>query len=108
MATLFTRRLGSVRSMTVRRRHLAIPPCISGLHVSGEDRAVAVHGQAELSDLCELFEWSDPRRPEHRRALFNHFLSISGEAFREWVAPVTPWGAHHFRHDVHFQDGVAT
>ncbi len=53
---------------SVRMRHLVARPAVSATHLPGEDLAVTVHGRAELFDL------SDPARPDLRQAMLDHYL----------------------------------
>jgi hypothetical protein len=64
---------------SVRMRHLAVRPAVSASHVPSEALAVTVHGTAEL------FELSDPRRPELRQAMLDHYLPTQGDSFEEWL-----------------------
>jgi hypothetical protein len=40
---------------------------------------VTVHGTAEV------FELSDPRQPELRQAMLDHYLPLQGPSFEEWL-----------------------
>jgi len=64
---------------SVRMRHLSVRPAVSACHLPSEGLAVTVHGSADL------FEISDPRRPELRQAMLDHYLPLQGEAFQEWL-----------------------
>ncbi len=64
---------------SVRMRHLRARPAISASHVPGEHLAITVHGRAEVFDLL------DPRWPDLRQAMLDHYLPRVGEGFREWV-----------------------
>jgi uncharacterized pyridoxamine 5'-phosphate oxidase family protein len=64
---------------SVRMRHLEVRPALSFTHLPGEELAITVHGRAELFDV------SDPRHPELRRAMLDHYLPTQGEAFRQWL-----------------------
>lgn len=64
---------------SVRMRHLIVRPATSATHLPSEQLAVTVHGTAEL------FELSDPRRPELRQAMLNHYLPLQGPPFEEWL-----------------------
>jgi nitroimidazol reductase NimA-like FMN-containing flavoprotein (pyridoxamine 5'-phosphate oxidase superfamily) len=64
---------------SVRMRHLAVRPALSLTHLPSEELAITVHGRAEL------FEVSDPRHPELRRAMLDYYLPKQGEAFAEWL-----------------------
>jgi hypothetical protein len=54
-------------------------PFASVTHLPGEHLAVTVHGRAEV------FEISDPQRPELRQAMLNHYLPLQGPSFEEWL-----------------------
>jgi hypothetical protein len=60
-------------------KHLAARPSVSASYVPGEHLAVTVHGRAEL------FELTDPSRPDLRRAMLDHYLPLQGKAFEEWL-----------------------
>ena len=64
---------------SVRMRHLSVRPATSATHLPNEALAVTVHGTAEL------FELSDPRQPELRQAMLDHYLPLQGPAFEEWL-----------------------
>lgn len=64
---------------SVRMRHLAARSGVSATHLPGEKLAVTVHGRAHLYDL------NDPRYPEQRQAMLDHYLPLQGEAFRQWL-----------------------
>ena len=64
---------------SVRMRHLSTRPATSATHLPGEALAVTVHGDAEL------FELSDPRRPELREAMLAHYLPLQGPDYEEWL-----------------------
>lgn len=64
---------------SVRMRHLSARPAVSATHLPSESLAVTVHGTAEL------FELSDPQRPELRRAMLDHYLPLQGPSFEEWL-----------------------
>lgn len=73
---------------SVRMRHLSTRPAASATYLPGEELAVTVHGQAEL------FEVLDPRHPELRRAMVEHYVPRQGPAFQEWFEGEDPLGAH--------------
>ena len=64
---------------SVRMHHLGVRPATSATHLPSEAFAVTVHGNAEL------FELSDPRRPELRQAMLDHYLPLQGPSFEEWL-----------------------
>ncbi len=64
---------------SVRMRHLLVRPATSAAHLPSEELAVTVHGTAEL------FELSDPERPELRQAMLDHYLPLQGPSFEEWM-----------------------
>jgi nitroimidazol reductase NimA-like FMN-containing flavoprotein (pyridoxamine 5'-phosphate oxidase superfamily) len=64
---------------SVRMRHLMARPDVSATHLPSESLAVTVHGTADL------FEMSDPRRPELRQAMLDHYLPLQGPSFEEWL-----------------------
>lgn len=64
---------------SVRMRHLAARPLVSATHLPGDQLAVTVHGRAHLYDL------NDPRYPEQRQAMLDHYLPLQGESFRQWL-----------------------
>jgi hypothetical protein len=64
---------------SVRMRHLAARPAVSAVHLPGEELAVTVHGRAEL------FELTDPSRPELRQAMLDHYLPRQGPQFETWL-----------------------
>jgi len=64
---------------SVRMRHLSTRPAVSASHVPSEALAVTVHGSADL------FEISDPRRPELRQAMLDHYLPLQGPSFEDWL-----------------------
>jgi hypothetical protein len=72
---------------SVRMRHLAVRPAVSATHLPGDELAVTVHGQAEL------FEVSDPLRPELRQAMLDTYLPKQGPAFETWLDREDPIGA---------------
>jgi hypothetical protein len=72
---------------SVRMRHLASRPAVSAIHLPGDDLAVTVHGRAEL------FELSDPRHGELRRAMIDFYLPKQGPAFETWLDQEEPMGA---------------
>jgi hypothetical protein len=72
---------------SVRLRHLAVRPAVSATHLPGDELAVTVHGQAEL------FEVSDPLRPELRQAMLDTYLPKQGPAFETWLDREDPIGA---------------
>jgi nitroimidazol reductase NimA-like FMN-containing flavoprotein (pyridoxamine 5'-phosphate oxidase superfamily) len=64
---------------SVRMRHLAARPAVSATHLPSEALAVTVHGTADLFDIA------DPRRPELRQAMLEHYLPLQGPSFEEWL-----------------------
>jgi len=64
---------------SVRMRHLTVRPATSATHLPSEALAVTVHGTAEF------FELSDPRQPELRQAMLDHYLPLQGPSFEEWL-----------------------
>jgi hypothetical protein len=72
---------------SVRLRHLAVRPAVSATHLPGDELAVTVHGRAEL------FEVSDPLRPELRQAMLDTYLPKQGPAFETWLDREDPIGA---------------
>ena len=64
---------------SVRMRHIAARPFVSATYLPGEHLAITVHGRAEI------FEISDPQRPELRQAMLDHYLPLQGPAFEEWL-----------------------
>ena len=64
---------------SVRMRHLAARPAVTATHLPGDQLAVTIHGRAHLYDL------NDPRYPEQRQAMLDHYLPLQGEPFREWL-----------------------
>ena len=64
---------------SVRMRHLAARPAVSATHLPGDHFAVTVHGRADLYDL------NDPRFPEQRQAMLDHYLPLQGQAFERWL-----------------------
>lgn len=72
---------------SVRMRHLAVRPYLSATHLPGDELAVTVHGHAELFDL------SDPSRPELRQAMLDHYLPLQGPSFERWLDGARPLGA---------------
>ena len=72
---------------SVRMRHLAARPAVSATHIAGEHLAVTMHGTAEV------FEVSDPARPELRQAMLDHYLPIQGPDFERWLDGIDALGA---------------
>jgi hypothetical protein len=72
---------------SVRMRHLAVRPGVSGTHLPGEEFAVTVHGRAELFDM------GDPAHGELRQAMLDHHLPQQGPAFETWLDRENPIGA---------------
>ena len=72
---------------SVRMRHLAARPAISATHIAGEHLAVTMHGTAEV------FEVSDPARPELRQAMLDHYLPVQGPDFERWLDGIDALGA---------------
>ncbi len=72
---------------SVRMSHIAVRPFVSATHLPDEQLAITVHGRAEI------FELSDPERPELRQAMLDHYLPIAGEGFRDWVDSGDSYGA---------------
>jgi Pyridoxamine 5'-phosphate oxidase len=72
---------------SVRMRHIAIRPFVSATYLPGEQLAITVHGRAEI------FEISDPKRPELRQAMLDHYLPLQGPAFEEWLNEEDSFGA---------------
>jgi nitroimidazol reductase NimA-like FMN-containing flavoprotein (pyridoxamine 5'-phosphate oxidase superfamily) len=64
---------------SVRMRHLSVRPAVSATYLPNEALAVTAHGTAEL------FELSDPRRPELRQAMLDHYLPLQGSSFEAWL-----------------------
>lgn len=64
---------------SVRMRHLMARPDVSATHLPSESLAVTVHGTAELFDI------SDPRRPDLRQAMLDHYLPLQGPSFEAWL-----------------------
>jgi hypothetical protein len=64
---------------SVRMRHIAARPFVSATHLPGEHLAITVHGRADI------FEISDPQRPELRQAMLDHYLPLQGPSFEEWL-----------------------
>jgi hypothetical protein len=64
---------------SVRMRHLAARPAVSATHLPGEQLAVSVHGRAQL------YELTDPARPELRQAMLDHYLPLQGPDFEGWL-----------------------
>jgi hypothetical protein len=64
---------------SVRMRHLVARPAVSATHLPSEALAVTVHGTADL------FAMADPRRPELRQAMLDHYLPLQGPSFEEWL-----------------------
>jgi hypothetical protein len=64
---------------SVRMRHLAARPAVSAVYLPGEELAVTVHGRAEL------FELTDPARPELRQAMLDHYVPRQGPQFEQWL-----------------------
>ena len=64
---------------SVRMRHIAARPFVSATHLPGEHLAITVHGRAELFDI------SNPKRPELRQAMLDHYLPLQGPSFEEWL-----------------------
>jgi hypothetical protein len=72
---------------SVRARHLSHRPSVSATHLPGEQFAVTVHGRAEL------YEISDPTRPELRQAMLDHYLPLQGAEFEGWLDSTDSLGA---------------
>jgi general stress protein 26 len=72
---------------SVRMRHLAARPAVSGTYLPGEEMAVTVHGRAELFDVL------DPAQGALREAMLEFYLPKQGPAFEEWLHEVNPIGA---------------
>jgi hypothetical protein len=72
---------------SVRMRHIAARPFVSATYLPGEQLAITVHGRAEL------FEISDPHRPELRQAMLDHYLPLQGPSFEEWLNEGDSFGA---------------
>jgi hypothetical protein len=72
---------------SVRMRHTAARPFVSATYLPGEHLAITVHGRAEI------FEISDPQRPELRQAMLDHYLPLQGPAFEEWLNEGDSFGA---------------
>jgi hypothetical protein len=72
---------------SVRMRHIGARPYVSACYLPGEHLAITVHGRAEI------FEISDPRRPELRQAMLDHYLPLQGPAFEEWLNEGDSFGA---------------
>jgi hypothetical protein len=72
---------------SVRMRHIAARPFVSATYLPGEHLAITVHGRAEL------FEISDPQRPELREAMLDHYLPLQGPPFEEWLNEGDSFGA---------------
>jgi len=72
---------------SVRMRHLAARPAVSATHMTGEDFAVTVHGQAELFDVL------DPGHGDLRQAMLDHYLPRQGPDFETWLNQADPVGA---------------
>lgn len=68
-------------------RHLTARSFVSATHLRGEELAVSVHGRAEL------FELSDPKHPELRQAILEHYLPIQGPDFETWLDGADAIGA---------------
>lgn len=76
----------SLGRQAVRARHLARRPRCSATWLPGIERAVTVHGTAELYDAL------DPHRAELKQAMLDHYLPQQGEAFRTWLDGASPLG----------------
>jgi general stress protein 26 len=72
---------------SVRMRHIGARPFVSATYLPGEHLAITVHGRAEI------FEISDPKRPELRQAMLDHYLPLQGPAFEEWLNEGDSFGA---------------
>jgi len=72
----------SIGRDSLRARHLVRRPAISVTHLPGEELAVTVHGVAEPYDI------KDPRRPELRQAMLDHYVPLQGPAFAKWLERV--------------------
>jgi general stress protein 26 len=72
---------------SVRMRHIATRPSVSATYLPGEQLAITVHGRAEI------FEISDPQRPELRQAMLDHYLPLQGPSFEEWLNEGDSFGA---------------
>jgi uncharacterized pyridoxamine 5'-phosphate oxidase family protein len=72
---------------SVRMRHLQARPAVSATHLPDEELAVTVHGRAEL------FELSDARHAELRRAMLEHYLPMQGPEFETWLDGADAIGA---------------
>jgi Pyridoxamine 5'-phosphate oxidase len=72
---------------SVRMRHIAVRPFVSATYLPGEHLAITVHGRAEL------FEISDPQRPELRQAMLDHYVPLQGPSFEEWLNEGDSFGA---------------
>ena len=72
---------------SVRMRHLSARPAASAAYLPSEELAVTVHGKVELFDVL------DPRHPELRQAMVEHYLPRQGPAFQEWLEGEDPLGA---------------
>ncbi|MCW2932673.1 MAG: pyridoxamine 5-phosphate oxidase-related FMN-binding [Actinomycetia bacterium] len=72
---------------SVRMRHLAARPAVSGSYIEGDNLAVTVHGRAEL------FEVLGPDGTELRQAMLDHYLPLQGPAFESWLNEANPVGA---------------
>lgn len=73
---------------SVRMRHLSVRPAVNATHLPSEALAVTVHGIAELFDL------SDPQRPELCQAMLDHYLPLQGPSFEEWLEAEDVLAAH--------------
>src|SRR5262249_42790067 len=72
---------------SVRLRRLAARPVGSAPPLPGEERAVSVHGRAELFDV------SDPAHGELRQAMLAHYLPLQGPDFEDWLNGIDALGA---------------
>jgi hypothetical protein len=64
---------------SVRMRHISSRSAVSATHLPGEHLAVTVHGKADL------YELTDPARPELRQAMLDQYLPSQGDSFAEFV-----------------------
>jgi general stress protein 26 len=72
---------------SVRMRHLAARPAVTGSYLPDEKLAVTVHGRAEL------FELTDPAAAELRQAMLDHYLPLQGPSFEIWLNETDSLGA---------------
>jgi len=68
-------------------RHLAARPAVSATHLTGEELAGTVHGQAELFDL------RDPAHGELRQATLDYYLPGQGPEYETWLDQLDALGA---------------